>query len=101
MQHKICAVIDNIIKILNLLQSVVTKHALGCRKTAKTADTIEAEILLKIYLSKIEKIDKKIQNCYFLVLNDLSDCIYCFFVNARVLRVLAIRKTSVIDFRDF
>jgi len=80
--------------------SVVTKHALDCREAAKAADTIEAKILLKVPSSKIERVDKKIRNCYFLVLGDLPDCMYRFFANARVSRVLAIRKASVIDSRD-
>lgn len=58
MQHEMCAVTDDVVKMLDLLQSVVAKHALGCweaAKAAKAADTIEAEILLEVPTSRFRR----------------------------------------------
>lgn len=51
-QHEMCAVTDDVVKMLDLLQSVVAKHALGCWEAAKAAGTIEAEILLEVPTSR-------------------------------------------------
>ncbi len=52
MQHEMCAVTDDVVKVLDLLQSVVTEHPLGCWKAAKAAGTVEAETLLKVLTSR-------------------------------------------------
>ncbi len=52
MQHEMFVVADDVIEILDLHQSVVTEHALGCWETAKAAGTIEAEILLEVPTSR-------------------------------------------------
>ena len=48
MQHEMCAVTDNVVKILDLIQSVVAKYALGCWEAAKAAGAIEADILFEV-----------------------------------------------------
>ena len=55
MQHEMCAVADDIVKVLDLFQSLVAKHALGCWETAKAAGTIEAEIVFEVPTSKFGK----------------------------------------------
>ncbi len=57
MQHEMCAVTDDVVKMLDLLQSVVAKHALGCWEAAKAAGTIEAEILLEVPASRFGRAD--------------------------------------------
>ena len=48
MHHEMCAVTDNVVKMLDLLQSVVAKRALGCRETAEVACAIDAKVLLEV-----------------------------------------------------
>ncbi len=47
-QPKMCAVADDVVEMLDLRQSVVAKHTLGCWETVKATRTIEAEIVLAV-----------------------------------------------------
>jgi len=55
MQHEMCAVTNDVVKMLDLLQSVVAKHALGCWEAAKAAGIVEAEIILEVPTSKFRR----------------------------------------------
>jgi hypothetical protein len=55
MQYEMCAVTDDFVKMLDLVQSVVAKHALGCWEAARAVCTIEAEIILEVPASRFER----------------------------------------------